>query len=304
MRTFACLTVAAVLSVAPVSGALAQSVAYGMAFDELYRIDLDTRRATLVGSAGVYAGRALAQFSGLTYGPGGDLYAVAATHKALIRINNATGAGTFVGAFGLAGQGSGQFDALDLSMTWGCNGQFWLTSAVTRELWAVDPTTAISTRIGNTGRQLSGLTIRHGKLYGTGINADQGLYLIDTATAAATRVGPIVGNVPWIEPDFAANGTLWATFSYNPPQNREWSDLARIDVGTGAATNLGPITGPESLRYISMKGLAVAPNSCHPAPGGNGTPAATLPVRSPWALLALGLLLIGSARRRLRPSTR
>ena len=298
MRTPACL-IAVVLSVASIPAARAQSSGYGIAFDELYRIDLGTRRATLIGPAGVYAGRALAQFTGLTYGPGGDLFAVAATHKALIRLDSTTGAGSYVGAFGLAGQGSGQFDALDLSMTYGCNGQFWLTSAITRELWRVDPQTAVSTLVGNTGRQLSGLAVRNGRLYGTGINADQGLYLIDTTTAAATRIGPILGNVPWIEPGFGADGTLWATFSYNPPQNREWSDLARIDVSSGAATNLGPITGPDSLRYISMKGLAVSPPSCQPAPGGGVPVAAALPVRAPWALLALALLLFGFGARRL-----
>ena len=91
MRTLACLAVAAVLSVVPVSGARAQTVGYGLAYDELYRVDLGTREATLIGPAGVYAGRALAQFTGLTHGPGGDLYAVAATHKALIRLNASTG---------------------------------------------------------------------------------------------------------------------------------------------------------------------------------------------------------------------
>lgn len=299
MRTPACL-IAVVISIAPVSAAWAQSSGYGIAFDELYRVDLGSRQATLIGPAGVYAGRALAQFTGLTYGPGGDLYAVAATHKALIRINAATGAGSFVGAFGLAGQGSGQFDALDLSMTWGCSGQFWMTSAVTRELWTVDPANAVTTRVGNTGRRLSGLAMRNGKLYGTGIGTDQGLYLIDTTTAAATPIGAITGNIPWIDPSFASNGALWATFSYNPPQNREWSDLARIDPSTGVATNLGPITGPDSLRYISMKGLAVGPTTCQPAPGGGTGAPVTLPVRNPWGLLVLGLGLLAVATRRLR----
>ncbi len=299
MRTPACL-IAVVLSVASIQAARAQSTGYGVAFDELYRIDLGSRQATLIGPAGVYAGRALAQLTGLTYGPGGDLFVVAATHKALVRIDRATGAGSYVGAFGLAGQGSGQFDALDLSMTWGCNGQFWLTSAVTRDLWTVDPATAVTTRVGNTGRQLSGLAMRGGKLYGTGIGSDQGLYLIDTTTAAATTIGPISGGIPWIDPSFSSGGTLWATFSYNPPQNREWSDLARIDPATGAATNLGPITGPERLRYISMKGLAVGATTCTPAPDGGGASPATLPVRNPWGLLALGLGLLALAARRLR----
>ena len=61
-------------------------------------------------------------------------------------------------------------------------------------------------------------------------------------------------------------------------------------------TNLGPITGPDGLRYFSMKGLAVAPTSCVPeGPGGTPEPA-QLPANSSWAMLLLGLLiLIGSA---------
>jgi len=296
MRTLACLIVAAVFAVASISGARAAPFAYGLAYDELYRVDLGTRDATYVGAAGLYAGRALAAFSGLTYGPNGDLYAVAGTHKALVRINSTTGLGSFVGAFGLAGQGSGQFDALDLSMTYGCDGNFWLTSAIKRDLWKVDASSAVITLVGSTGKQISGLTMRNGRLYGTGIGADQGLYVIDTLTAAATRVGALGLSAPWVEPDFGAEGTLWATLSYNPPENREWSDLARIDVATGVATNLGPITGPERLRYFSMKGLAVATPTCQPAPGGGTPTVASLPLQAPWALLLLllGVLAIGS----------
>lgn len=300
MRTLACLIVAAVLSVVSISEARAEPIAYGLAYDELYRVDLGTRRATYVGAAGLYGGRTLAAFSGLTYGPNGDLYAVAGTHKALVRINSSTGLGLFVGAFGLAGQGSGQFDALDLSMTYGCDGNFWLTSAIRRDLWKVDASSAVITLVGSTGRQLSGLTMRNGRLYGTGIGTDQGLYLIDTLTAATTRIGALGLSAPWVEPDFGAEGTLWATLSYNPPENREWSDLARIDVATGVATNLGPITGPESLRYFSMKGLAVATPTCQPIPGGGTPTAASLPLRAPWALLLLllGMLAIGSRKLR------
>ena len=137
MRMRACL-IAAVLSIAPVSLAQAEPTAYGVAYDELYRIDLGTRQATFVGSAGDFAGSPVAALTGLTYGPGNELYAVAGTHKALVRISTGNGAASFVGSFGLAGQGQGQFDALDLSMTYGCDNSFWLTSAIKRDLWRVN----------------------------------------------------------------------------------------------------------------------------------------------------------------------
>lgn len=294
--------IAAVLSIAPISPAQAQSVAYGVAYDELYRVDLGTRQATYIGSAGSYAGLPLAALTGLTYGPGNELYAVAGTQKALVRISAGSGAATYVGGFGLAGQGQGQFDALDLSMTYGCDGSFWLTSAIKRDLWRVNPQTAELTLVGSTGRQISGLAMRNGVLYGTGIGPDQGLYKINTETAAATPVGAFTGGVPWIDPGFGSDGLLWASLSYNPPFNSEWSDLARIDVSTGALTNLGPITGPESLRFFSMKGLAVAPNSCIPqGPGGGPVPlaSAALPTNSPWILALLGLVLLLAGSRRI-----
>lgn len=301
MRMRACL-IAAVLFIAPISLAQAEPMAYGVAYDELYQIDLATRQATYVGRAGNYAGSPLAALTGLAYGPANELYAVAGTQKALVKISTGNGAASFVGSFGLAGQGQGQFDALDLSMTYGCDGAFWLTSAIKRDLWRVNAQTAELTLVGSTGRQISGLAMRNGVLYGTGIGADQGLYKISTETAQATPVGAFAGSVPWIDPGFGSDGVLWASLSYNPPFNREWSDLARIDTSTGALTNLGPITGPESLRYFSMKGLAVARNSCNPQePDGGPDPVAStaLPTNTTWLLFLLGLALVVVGGRRL-----
>lgn len=295
MRMRACL-IAAVLFSAPFSPAMAQTVGYGVAYDELYRIDLNTRVATYVGTAGDYAGTPLAALTGLSYGPGNELYAIAGNRKSLVRIDRSNGSASFVGDFGLSGQGQGQFNALDLSMTYGCDGSFWMTSAITRDLWRVNAQTAVITRVGSTGKQITGLAMRNGVLYGTGVGADQGLFRIDTQSAAATRVGTFPGSIPWIDPSFDATGTLWAAFSYNPPFNREWSDLARINAADGTATNLGPITGPERLRYLSIKGLAVAPTSCVPEnPDGGSSEPSVLPVQSSWALLMLmlGLLVAG-----------
>lgn len=290
MRMRACL-IAAVLSFASASLAHAEPFAYGAAYDELYRVDLGSRVATYIGRTGNYAGTPLALLTGLSFGPGNELYAVAGTQKSLVRINSSDASTTYIGNFGLAGQGQGQLDSLDLSMTYGCDGSFWMTSAINRDLWRVNAQSAAITRIGSTGRRITGLAMRNGILYGTGIGQDQGLYTIDTTTAAATLVGSFPGEIPWIDPSFGADGALWATLSYNPPFDREWSDLARFDVATGAMTNLGPITGPASLRYISMKGLAVAPNTCVPEDPDGGPAPAPLPAQSTWTLLLLGLLL-------------
>lgn len=304
MRTSACL-IAAVLAVASIFEARAEPIAYGIAFDELYRIDLGTRQATFVGVAGNHAGSLIGQVSGLSYGPNGQLYGVAGTHKALVRFNASTGAATYVGSLGVSG--SGNQGALDLALTYGCEGSFWMTSAITRELWKVDPGNGAATRVGNLGRQISGLSVRQGILYGTGINADAGLYTIDPTTAQATRVGGYGGATPpWVEIDLDGADTLWSVLSYNPPEDRMWNDIARIDPATGAMTNLGQLTGPSRLRYLGMRGLAVGPNTCErgdpdPDPDPPATPA-TLPVRSPagLALLAFGLLLLAGRTLRRR----
>ena len=184
MRMRACL-IAAVLSIAPFSLAKAEPVGFGVAFDELYRIDLGTRQATYVGTAGDYAGLPLAALTGLSYGPGNELYAVAGNQKSLVRINALSGAASFVGDLGLSGQGEGQFDALDLSLTYGCDGSFWMTSAINRNLWRVNAQTGATTLVGSTGRLISGLAMRNGILYGTGVGSDQGLYRIDIADSGS-----------------------------------------------------------------------------------------------------------------------
>ncbi|HET9033025.1 MAG TPA: LPXTG cell wall anchor domain-containing protein [Dokdonella sp.] len=296
----ACL-IAAVLSIAPFSQVLADTVAYGVAYDELYRIDLGTRVATSVGRTGTYAGLPLSNLTGLSYGPGNELYAIAGNQKSLIRIDSNNASTTYIGNFGLTGQGQGQLDSLDLSMTYGCDGSFWMTSAVSRDLWRVSAQSAAITRIGSTSRQISGLAMRNGVLYGTGIGADQGLYTINMQNGAATRISTLADTVPWIDPGFGSDGKLWASLSYNPPFDREWSDLARFDLATGAMTNLGPITGPASLSHISMKGFAVAPNSCVPeVPDGSPVAPAALPIQSNWAMILLGLLVLAASGWHLR----
>jgi hypothetical protein len=300
MRMRACL-IAAVLSIAPYSLAKADPIAFGVAFDQLFRVDLGTRQATLIGTAGNYAGVPLALLTGLTYGPGNELYAVAGNRKSLVKIEVASGLARFIGDFSLNGQGQGQFNSFDLSMTYGCDGSFWMTSAITKDIWRVNAQNAAMTLVGSTGRQISGLAIRNGVLFGTGIGSDQGLYTINTQTGAATLVGGLPDTIPWIDPSVGSDGTLWATLSYNPPFDREWSDLGRFDTTTGALTNLGPITGPDSLRFVSMKGLAVAPNSCTPeVPNGPLPAAAALPSQSNWALAALGLMLLAVSAWRFR----
>lgn len=309
MRPLTCLLAAGMLAASAFS-ANASTVAYGEAFDTLYRVDLDARQASTIGSAGSYAGQRIGNISGLSQLSDGSLYAVSGAQKLLLSIDPGSGAATVIGKLSLAG-GTGPFDALDLSMTADCDGNLLLASAVAKQLWSVDPTTAVATPIGSTGAAISGLIMHNRKLYGAGGKGDNTFYRIDPQTAAVTPVGSFgSGATRWINSvslSFDGDGALWAVLNYIPPQHdndppSDWSDLAKIDPRTGAMTVLGPITGPDSLRQIGMKGFSAGPTQCRRDPGGDGPVAA--PIGSPWALLLLGLALaaagLTAARGRLR----
>ena len=309
MRMRACLT-AAVLLIAPFSPAMAQTVGYGLAFDELYRIDLSARQASYVGQAGNFAGQPFGFLKGLTFGPGNTLYAVSdsLSQKPLVTINTTSGAASYVAALNLTG-GTGQFNSLDFGAAFTCDGQMWLSSATAGKLWKVSPSNGATTVVGDLGQTVTGLAARGNELFGAGGRGNNSLYRIDTATGAAQLIGGFgAANSGWISSismNFDAAGVLWAVFNYLPPAPggstlTDWSDLATIDPTTGAATVLGPITGPESLRGIGLSGFALGPTPCAAPPpdGGNG-PSAALPSTSNWSLLLLLLLTVAFAGWRL-----
>lgn len=290
--------------------------AYGVAFTDLYRIDLDTRLASYVGFSGLSNGQLIGQIRGLNLLPNGDLVGVSGNLRALIRIDKSTGAASVTGILNL--DGGGQFGTtLDLSMTAGCDGNYWLASAVTGQLWKVDPATAQPTLIGSMGHKITGIVAYGDMLYGAGGQGDTSFYRIDMATAAATPIGSYGPALPWVNVvamSFDETGTLYASLNYNPgPAGStvlvDWSDLATINTNTGAVTNLGNITGPSALRRQSMNGFVVAPTQCDvavppvppPPPEPAGDANVPVPVNSLFALLILcaaTILVAGRSRRR------
>ncbi|MEO7916591.1 MAG: hypothetical protein ABIR16_03015, partial [Dokdonella sp.] len=260
-------------------------IAYGVAFTDLYRVDLDSRIATYVGFSGQSNGQLIGQIRGLNLLPNGDLVGLSGNLRALIRINKTTGAATVTGVLNL--DGTGQFGTtLDLSMAYGCDGKYWLMSAVTGQLWKVDPATAQITLIGSTGHKLTGIVAYGDTLYGAGGQGDTGFYRIDMTTAAAAQIGSYGPALPWVNVvamSFDEAGTLYASLSYNPgPAGgtvlTDWSDLATINTSTGVVTNLGNITGPSNLRRQSMNGFVIAPTQCPVAPPPEPAGDANVPV--------------------------
>ena len=330
MLSFARLTALLVLAVAAVPcGAQvvakgepdsASRTAFGVAFTDLYRISLDTRIASYVGFSGFSNGQLIGQIRGLNLLPNGDLIAVSGNLRALLRIDKNTGAATVSGNLNL--DGSGQFGTtLDLSMTVGCDGNYWLASAVTGQLWKVDPATAQPTLIGSMGHKITGVVAYGDTLYGAGGQGDTGFYRIDMDTADTTMVGSYGPALPWVNVvamSFDEEGTLYASLNYNPgPAGStvlaDWSDLATIDTRTGTVTNLGNITGPSALRRQSMNALVIAPTQCPavvpppmvppPPPEPAGDAGVPVPANSALALAWLAISMIALAyvsRRRLR----
>lgn len=279
-------------------------MAYGEAFDTLYRFGLASHTATEIGSAGRYGGQPVANLSGLTLTSDGTAYAVSGGLKALVRIDLASGDSTVVGSLALSGQGTGQFDALDLGMAADCEDVLWLSSGTLRELWRVDPETGATTLVGPTGHPISGLVANGNLLYGTGGESDRTFYRIDKSTGAATAIGGFGAEVPAalnsVAMSFDDAGTLWAVLNYVPPTTGntvpDWSDLATIDPATGVISVVGPIEGPESLRQLGMKGFAIGPPRCV---AGGGAPFSA-PVGTPPWLFALAGLLVAAAAVALR----
>jgi hypothetical protein len=307
MRPLICVIAAGMLAFAAVPGHAA-TIAYGEAFDTLYRIDLDAREATKVGGAGRYAGQLIGNISGLTTTDDGTLYAAAGGFKLLVRIDPDTGEATVIGDLGLAGQGDpSRNDALDLNMFSGCNGTLWLTSAVANKLWTVNRDTGLATLVGPTGHTITGVVAHGTALYGAGGKGDNTFYRIDPHSGAATAVGSFGSELQrWVNSvsmSYDVDGTLYAVINYVPPENdndtpADWSDLATIDPATGTVHILGPITGPEALRQVGIKGFTTGPAQCL-----QGTTATAAPVNSPWALALLAALLAFAAAisaRRLR----
>jgi hypothetical protein len=305
MRLLTCIIAAGMFAVAAVPAGAA-TVAYGEAFDTLYRIDLTTHEATTVGAAGRYSGQIIGNISGLSTTADGALYAAAGGFKVLVSIDPESGQATVIGDFGLNGQGDpGRNDALDLNMAAGCSGTLWLSSAVANKLWTVDRATGAARLVGPTGHALTGIVAHGEQLYGAGGKGDNTFYRVDPSTGEATAIGTFGSGVTrWVNSismSFDEAGTLWAVINYVPPEHdndipADWSDLATIDPATGKVHVLGPITGPESLRQIGMKGFTTGPAPC----GGIEQPSPA-PVDSPWMLALLaGLLALVAATQRRR----
>ncbi len=273
------------------SAALAEPFGFASGFRDLYRVDLATGQATLLGPIG------FSDVEGFALAPNGALYAAvdgtmqigansSSTTDFLIRVNTSTGAGSLVAQLpGLQSRGPG--GQLDYGLAFTCDGRLWLAAETTGELWEVNTGTAELRLIGNTGASISGLAARGAELYGVSVEPSPRLHRIDTTTGAASVIGPLNagGAVLNVGLDFDAAGTLWATLD---PSEVAPSRVARINLQTGNASDVRNLN---SVPGIGIKALALAPpGGCSPA----GVPAID-PVIVPGPVAPVLALLVGLA---------
>jgi hypothetical protein len=304
------ILVALVLGVFASQARASDLVGYGEAFNVLYAVDLTTKTAVQIGGPGQIT---YANIEGLTFSPGGTLYAVsdAGPTKTLLTIDQGSGIATAVGTLEL-----GTNNQLDLALAFTCDGRLWM-SASTGQFWSVDPATARATVLGNLGVKITGMAARGSLLYAAGSQGNNNLYSIDPVKVTATPIGSYQSTnyITTISPAFDASGQLWAILDYVPPQQgnasiADWSDLAKLSVASGALTNLGNITPPapvdtnsptySNLYQIGIKGLAIPSGACAAAATTASTPA--LSTRGIAALIALLLLFGGTRLRRRHPN--
>ncbi len=273
----------------------AQSVGYTVAFDELYRVDLNTGSAEAVGIAGSYAAQRIGDIEGLAFSPDGTLYGAADGQRLLVRLDQATGKASVVGAMPVPTAGEGTDGSPDFGLSFTCNGKLWLASDKSMNLWEVTPGTGQLRLVGNMGVRISGLAARGNALYGISAEGDEGIYFIDTSNAHVDLMAKLNPTQRYISDaglDFDRNGQLYATFDYLPPPSdsdplAQYSDLAKIDLTTGAVTVIGQIKG--APKFVGLEGLAIAPPMCT---GVNGQVILPVPATSAPAGIVLGGLVL------------
>lgn len=289
----ALLAVAALAQAAPYGYVVNSDSVAESGFDALYRVDLASGEATLVGPTGY------ADIEGLAFSPEGTLYGVDDATGTLVIIDTETGGARPVdnqpGNLGL------ERAIYDFGLTFDAKGRLWLSSDTTGRIWRVDPQTGHARLVvegtppteQSTGHAksaenpgyLSALAACGPRVYGVGVTGDERLYRL-TDNRSLKRVGALQAGLRFTDAGtaFAPDGTLWGVGS----TRKEPSRIFKIDPTSGRATRVAEtIVGVESLA------IASPPTACGQQQ--NAEQGATaVPTASPFTLALLGLLLAGT----------
>lgn len=283
-------------------------------FDSLYRVDLATGNATLIGPVGY------GDVEGLALSPEGVLYGADDGTETLITISTQTGQGSPVNntASNLTQGSAGlQLGAdYDFGLTFDAQGNLWLSSDITGEIWQLDPQTgnviqrvakasAPAATTGHDGAKsaanpgaLTGLAACSADVFGVGSQGDETLY--DQAqTGSLTTLGPLGASLVFGDAglDYDADGTLWGIADRSADLNGnplgEPSIIFTLNPATGAATRI-------STTIVGVESLAIAP----PSATCQAQTDPPIPATGPGGLAALLLAMAAAglwALRRRRP---
>lgn len=274
----------------------------------IYRVDLATRSATPVGSAGLYnndSANPILLLSGLTFGVDQKLYAVAlpstAQQPLLVTISLQSGRASVVAPIsGLTGSPP----ASSLSLAFGCDGRLWMASSETNNLWGVNSTTGQVNFVGSLGTKLTSMAAQGSALYGFGGSGNANLYSIDVNSGSTHVIGAYGVSVPNpVDGAFDASGALWGLLrNYNDFNNSglplQLNSLAQINLTTGAMNVTGVIADPPRPNpsyKARMRGFAIAPPVCTDGGPPPAMSAFAAPALSPVGLGAFLVSMLGAA---------
>jgi len=255
------LIVALFLELIPTTPAMAEFFGVNMGSSNLYRIDINTRVATLIGPTG------LANLIGLAIDTDGTIYTINESSSAqLWKLNPTTGAATLVGSTGLGIQeGDMTIDPR--------TGTLYVAIGSPERIYTVDKGTGTATPVGNTEGDVSGLTFVGITLYGLALRDWEPdlLVQIDTTTGATKIIGETGTNFGV----FAAMAyDLVSGMVYIAGPSTKWGNdnkLYKVNLKTGAAALVGDLIGVNgSISGFSWSLLTtvinidISPNSINP----------------------------------------
>ncbi len=266
----------------------------------LYQVNLPTATASRKGFVKAN-GVSVSALSGLTFGTNGQLYAIgllnSASQPALMTVATTVPAATVVSSI----NGLPAIASSGLSLSFGCDGHVWMSSADSNNFWELTPSSGQIRLVGNLGVKITALATYNSVLYGIGGNGNANLYTIATDTAKTTLIGSytVAASNP-VDAGFDSTGALWGLVrNFNPNGNSLPSGLNalyQINTTSGAMTSAGMIANPgqTNLPYpVTLSGLAIGPPVCNAvAPS---TSSKEAPASSPVGLGSLIFALLLSA---------
>ena len=227
------LIVSLFLGLIQTSPAVAEFFAVNMGNSNLYKIDINTRVATLIGPTG------LSNLIGLAVDSDGTIYTINESSSAqLWKLNPATGAATLVGSTGLGIQeGDMTIDPH--------TGKLYVAIGSPERIYTVDKGTGRANLVGDTEGDVSGLTFVGDTLYGLALRGNEPDLLVQIDTPSG--VAKIIGKT-------GTNFGVFAAMAYDPVSglvyvagpSTKWENdnkLYKVNLKTGAATLIGNLVG-------------------------------------------------------------